>query len=719
VCGLRRVALGSLFVKCFLVVFLIVVFSSFVFSVAHLNFLFDVFDYVYWVVSFVIVVVLSLLWVLFLPLEVVAERSGLVHVEFSELDLPRGRREIVIAALVAGLFIVFRYVVFPFPQGWDTAYYLYRLRKLVSDFDYIFSLPVERVFAFLVLYVLNFIFVDPEITIMVTPVIFVIFFVVGVTSFVWEVTGDHELGFYAGVISAVTFSTSRLFLDLYCNFMAWTFAMFALLYVARIVKRPEPSVKNLIIFSIFSFIIAFTHPWTLFVYLGIVFVFMIILIIFMRKAAFEIVLPLFVSLIPTLIAAFSRPDIALSLMRSIFFSYVRYPFQLAEKEDPLIAFTALLGALYLLTFRKKTVLHGLILAWYITISFLFATGAFYHSFRLLNLMPMGILAAFGLRYLTVEVPKYMDDVSGRLGFVKRWFKYKSKVLVSILLILIVLTALPNSYIPDQVFRPSEYYMGQLKWISSNFGFENKSIIVLVDKPVPMANFPMVGNYLDWAVSEVGQVVYPGSLIDVLQRVHFSVLPHPSTFFKIPAYVPDLILIPDRWYVLSDFELRFARKVSDLGVYAVDPSAISDLEDAVFSVSKGNVSLLSVLLGGNLNGFNVSFVNTTSSFLLRFRPSRGGLKLIADVFFEPVECDYVVLRVRGPNTTIIDMFVSLWSGSSMVCDRRAMDYFSSVGGDVFIPLLTYGHLCDRVRFEISSFDSAEDVFELSVEYIVVI
>ena len=61
-------------------------------------------------------------------------------------------------------------------------------------------------------------------------------FSVGVFAFIWEVSGDHELGFYAGVISAVSFSTSRLFLDLYCNFMAWTFAMFALLYVARIVK---------------------------------------------------------------------------------------------------------------------------------------------------------------------------------------------------------------------------------------------------------------------------------------------------------------------------------------------------------------------------------------------------------------------------------------------------------------------------------------------------
>ncbi len=716
---LKKVKLKSFGIKIFPIVFIFIIIISVMFSFAHFDFMFNVLDLFYWFVSFTIIAALSLLWFIFLPAEVIIEKRGLLHVEFSELDLSRGRREILIAALVAGAFISFRYLIYPFPQGWDTAYYLYHLKKLASDLGYVFYLPRERIFAFLILYAINLIFINPNLTIMVTPVIFAMFFVVGVVSFVWEVTGDHELGFYAGVISAVTFSTSRLFLDIFCNFMAWTFTMFALLYVARIVKRPEPSIKNLIIFSVFSFIIAFIHPWTLFVYLGIIFVFMFILLLFMRREALNIVLPSFVSLIPTLVAAFSEPRIAISLIKSIFFSYIRYPLQLSGREDPLIAFAALLGAFYLLTIRKKTVLHGIIIAWYITISFLFATGAYTYSYRLLNLMPMGILAAFGLRYLTVEIPKYMEDTSGRLGFVRRWLKYRSKLLASVLLIIIVVTAIPNSYLPDHVNRPSQYYMSQLEWISSHFGFENRSIVVLIDKPIPMANFPLIGNYLDWAVSEVGQVVYPGSLLDYIQGVIPTLAPQKPFYFpRIPDYVPKFILIPDRWYIVSPFELAFAREINDTGVYLIDYNDVHDFETVLENVTRLELPILNASFNG-INQFNVSYINNASSFLMNFTALYKGAKLIVDIYTYPIVFNYVVLELTGSNTSDLDIIVSLWSNSNKVDEKRVNDYFRVDNSSVYVSLLTYGHFCNLIRFEIKSYPSAiNKLFELIINYIIV-
>ncbi len=714
---LNKVTLRSLGIRVFPIIFLFIIIVSFIFSFAHLEFVFNIFDLFYWIISFAIIAVLSLLWFVFLPAEVIFEKRGFLHVEFSEFDLSRGRREILIAALVAGAFISFRYLIYPYPQGWDTAYYLYHLKKLASDPRYVFSLPRERVFAFLILYVINLIFVNPSLTIMITPVIFSMLFVIGVVSFVWETTGDHELGFYAGVISAVTFSTSRLFLDLFCNFMAWTFTMFSLLYVARIVKRPEPSVKNLTIFSVFSFIIAFIHPWTLFVYLGIIFVFMFITLLFMRKEALRIIASLFASLIPTIVAAFSEPSIAWSLIKSIFFSYVRYPLELANREDPLIAFAALLGAFYLLTIRRKTVLHGIIIAWYITISFLFATGAYTYSYRLLNLMPMGILAAFGLRYLTVEIPKYMEDTAGRLGFIRRWLKYKSRLLASIILIIIVVTALPNSYLPDHVNRPSEYFMSQLEWISSRFGFENKSIVVLIDKPIPMANFPLVGNYLDWAVSEVGQVVYPGSLLDFIQGVKPTLVPQKPFYFpKIPDYVPKLIIIPDKWYIISPLELSLANEISDTGVYVINYNDTYGFENILENITRLHLPILDVYMHNYF--FNVSYTNNASSLLVNYTALSKSSRLIIDIYTYPIILDYVVLNLSGSNTSDLDITVSLWSNSSKVDEKRVNDYFRIDNSSVYVSLLTYGHSCNMIRFEIKSFPKAlNNNYELIIKEII--
>lgn len=706
---LGKNVLKSFIIRIFPIVLLFIISISIVSLIAHFDFIFNLIDFIYWIISFSIVAILSVLWFLFLPVEIIIEKKGLTRVEFSELDLLKGRREIVIAALLAGIFISFRYIIYPHPQGWDTAYYLYHLKKLVINFNYVFSLPRERVFTFLILYVINIIFINPNITIMITPIIFAMLFVIGVVSLVWELTGDHELGFYAGVISAVAFSTSRLFLDLYCNFIAWTFTMFALLYVARIVKRPEPSVKNLTIFSLFSFIIAFTHPWTLFVYLGILLVFILILFMFMRKEAIDLITLLLVSLIPTTIAALSQPNVAWTLIRSIFYSYIRYPLQLSEREDPLIAFTALLGAFYILTIRKKTILHGIIIAWYITISFLFATGAYYHSYRLLNLMPIGILAAFGLRYLNVEVPKYMHDTSGRLGFIRRFLKYRSKLLVTILLVIIVLTALPNSYLPDHTNRPNEYYMGQLKWISNHFGFENKSIIVLINKPIPMANYPLVGNYLDWAVSELGQVVYPGSLLDYIQHIEPSLVPQKPFYFpQIPNYTPNLILIPDRWYVISHFELFFAREIPGTGIYIIYPEDIKNFRSVLCNISRLSLPILDVEFEG-LSHFNVTYINNVTYFSMNFTVLSKDSKLILDIYTYPVIFNYVILNISGPNIAGLDITVSLWSNSTKIDEKKVNDYLEVNNDSVYIPLLTYSNPCNLIRFEIRSSSNAVNKF----------
>lgn len=636
-----------------------------------------------------------------------------------EQRILEGKYEMMIVAAVSFLFVGARYIVYPYPQGWDTAYYIYYLRKLTYDVTFFSQIMQEKFLVYVILYILNLFFIDPNFTTIIVPIGAEALFSIGVFALIWEVSGDQELGFYAGIITAVTFSASRLFLDLYANFMAWTAAMYLFVFVARILKRHEPNLRNTFVIGVLSLVIMFIHPWTLYIVMGITGIFVFLVLLFARKHAIRIVLSIFIAFLPAivLIALAYKPYEILA--KELIQYAVRKPFLLAEREDPLIIFTGILGVLYLIFAKKKTVLHGIVLAWYITVSILLATGAYYQSFRFLNLMPIGILSAFGLKYLTTEFPQKLSD-TGQLSIIKKFYKNRAKVVVSLVLLLILLTALPNSYIPDHVMRPSQDAMEQLKWIRDHYGFENRSIIVLVNKKVPMASGSWIGNYLDWAVSEVGQVIYPGSLIEFVQGIVFSLLPHPSILFQVPTYTPDTILIPDKWYVITDFEEKYIRKISDTGIYSVDTGLIVDLETAILTMSKEVLYIRDYSISGDVNAFNIVLTNSTTGFVIEYMPEREKLSVTIDLSLGNISGSYLVLKVYGIYTDVVNVLISALINNNIVWTKCLNDYLFSEKNYAFIPFLVEGQEGSlTVRFSFQSYASIEVPLRIKIGYFVII
>jgi len=103
--------------------------------------------------------------------------------------------------------------------------------------------------------------------------------------------------------------------------------------------------------------------------------------------------------------------------------------------------------------------------------------------------------------------------------------------------------------------------------------------------------------------------------------------------------------------------------------------------------------------------------------MNFTALSKGSKLVLDIYTYPIIYDYVVLDLSGPNTTALDIVVSLWSNDTMVDVKRVNDYFRVDNSSVYVNLLTFGHPCNLIRFEIKGLPSAlGKSFELTINKI---
>jgi hypothetical protein len=465
---------------------------------------------------------------------------------------------IIIVALAV---FTYRYAVFPVAQGWDTEWYIYMIRSLQRDPTLLATVDIGRVLSIAIMYALTSIsgLMAEQVMMLLTPVIGIVY-MVGVYLLVVTGTKNRLVALLAAIYTPLTFMTIRMSLDLYSNYIAWAFAMYALMLFIKTMEPKETVVRYTVATMIVLALIALTHLYVFMVLTGIILLYNLLELLTMGEYRKTIRRSLIIYA-PFIIVIVFEPKLVMGGLSLLGLFSASNMWQNASRENPYVLLLAVIGIIAIMTHKGNTYPRTMI-AWTILTSTALITGVFLEPFRIMIFVPIAILAAHGTQAISNAIMHFRSS------------KLTRKPVLPFVFLLCFTAMVPYAYLPESVLKPSNEAMQQYYWIEQHYGFENRSVIVCIDRWPLSASGVDYSNYYGWGLATIGNVLYDGLLLYLLQGIPDS---HGTRFQSLAGKT---IIIPDRFYGMTSIEYNASRKISDLGIYEVQFKTIDQIDKII-------------------------------------------------------------------------------------------------------------------------------------------
>jgi hypothetical protein len=469
--------------------------------------------------------------------------------------------QISLISIVGLIAFTYRYAIFPVPQGWDTAWYTYTIRSLQQNPALFRTVDPGRILSIAVMYAITLISgLTAEQTMMILTPLIGLLFMAGVYLLVVTGTKNKLVGLLAALYTSLTYATMRMSSDLYSNFIGWTLAMYALTLYIRTMRTKETKLKYIVATATLFAMTALAHIWS-FVFLTGIIVLENLLELLTNKDHRKIIQRTVVIYSPFIIAAIITPYIqavVLGNLSQFALLSAQFPVDDASLENPYLLFLAIIGIIVIASY-KGTTYTRIIISWTMVTSIAMTLATFTFPYRIPILVPIAVLAAHGTQAISKGITRLHSS------------NLLTKPLLPMIFLLSFTAAIPNAYLPQFALRPANDAMQQLYWIEQHYGFGNSSVVVCVDMWPPSINGMDFSNYYYWSLATVGNVVYDGLLLYLLQGIPDN---EGTTFQGIAGKT---ILIPDMFYGMSAIEYEASQRVSDLGIYEVKLKTLAQID----------------------------------------------------------------------------------------------------------------------------------------------
>jgi len=650
---------------------------------------------------------------------------------------------LVISVFITVAIFSYKYLIYPHAQGWDSPLYMYYTRLYVIKAQYVLMSPV-RILSQLVLIGFAIILRNVEHALIALNCIYAFIFLYATFLITYEITQDEIIAFWSVIFSGLSFCFYRLFLDLYCQYIAWSISLVAILFILKANKMESNKLvlKYSLLAGILLTSLIVIHPWTLLlvtIILLVTFIVQVIVITIGNSNRYYIlrILQSYVAIyIPVVVALFFfwEPVFQRIPFNEIGFFVHTKASVFAERENPLILMFSIAGIFKVLISKKFIEKdlgfyygNALLISWTFVLSFFILFEMFVVPYRLFILLPLGILSAIGFDATIKSIKKFSLRISSSLVFlVKKSKKKITHILIVILLSLsLLVTSYPFSYISDHISRPKDDAMMQLEWIREKFGFENSSITVLINKELPTVTGEGECNECDWAIYEVGWVIYPGSLLEYLQGLpswRKYIFSRWQQIIPSSDYLKKIILLPNKWYRMSSLEYAISEEVGS-GVYNVTVRDLATIEQVLRNVSRfffENTSFFRVVAGWD--NFYWDFENSSDcSFWLR--PARANAWFAVEVDLTDYigfqwGFTYVILKISGDVGGVFNVYIYVFDDYGVIASRNITTILT--GNTVIIPVIVSANKAVwRVRLAFQSLVASSNYYHFAIEYLALV
>lgn len=476
----------------------------------------------------------------------------------------------------------FKFLIVPTPQGSDTPNYLYASNLVIKGGDTLALLGDGRELTFLTLSVYRF-FIESllgqslQVSLITFPIVLVSVLSIMIFRYVRVGTGNETSALLSMIFTGLSFFLARMSIDFFAQTLGLSliFAIFTIFNSVSTAGQPSGK-ASLLIFGL-STASAFAHAYSWVILSMMLVTYYVIGFLAREKILFRYLIyallpgfayvslgwvlsPVIAVLLPH--QWYERSLATASIAQGLLFPFRTGEFaplslaflqdQFASVENPTILILAVIGSIVLFVFRRRGRFTASMFAMTIVPTVLLLTG-YSQSYRLIMLIPDGVLAGVGLAALPRRVPSVFKNYARTV----RMLPIRPILIVAIL-VLAFSFASSRSFIKDYVYYPGQSGVGQLQQIEEKFGFGNPKILVLVQDPA------FAANAFQYARGITGANVYQGSLIDLLLGRSF-------VFGGIIPIKPDLkqfetIVMPPELYHVGNLERRFA--IIDDGLYEI-------------------------------------------------------------------------------------------------------------------------------------------------------
>lgn len=501
---------------------------------------------------------------------------------------------VVTFALVVSLSVL-RFLLDPTPQGSDTPNYLYVSNLILEKQSILAILGDGRELTFLLLAALRLIVegvlgLPFQISVIIFPVVLSNFMALATFQLVRTLTPDRELAIASMAFSGFSFFLIRMSYDLFAQMLG--ISILLLLFSSMIKTLTiDPSRKSILQIVLLSTGLIFAHSYTWI--LG-----MVILAVYLLGSYLEGVLPRLApflaaivpgiayfaivratsGLVQSLLPAqwYERTITTPSIVQGVLFTLQKGNFSPLDPsflinntvgfENPLILTAAALGAIALLRPGSKHRLPTLLVSWIASVSFPLLFG-FNQQSRLIILLPVGILAGYAATGLSRRVIQRVEAFSPPPQLMRLISRVTSGTFIILIVILLTFSvSVPKAFAPQYVYYPNNHGIDQLVLIRDQFGFENQTILVLVEDP------GFVENSFQYARAITGANVYQGSVHDLASGKPFMLAGVVPVSPNLHSF--RLIVIPPALYSIGPVESGLFQLKN--GLYISTPNALAPL-----------------------------------------------------------------------------------------------------------------------------------------------
>ena len=422
---------------------------------------------------------------------------------------------ILLCSLILSWIVVWkRFYAALSPQGFDTAAYIYHAELLdLGKYEYVFT--TTKVIPYIITYVIyRLCNRSLFLTGILLPFIFASIYTILTYISVNIATKDSLLSSLCALATPLSFFFIRLTYDLFGQTLGISLLILLLALVNRIIedeiKLGRINARSQVSLIVLVFAILFSHMHT---------------IIFLLPYLFLVTLYISYLIFTTHKKAFGKKAIfgVISFLIIIFWSFImfhgeiywllwkvipeefhlfsfstKYWYWFVRQEIALVWLLSIIGVLFMAVERYEY--SHIFLTWFLYIIVVTLITGYVQSYRFLLYIPLGIYSGAGLYYVLRKIC---------LNVQNKKKKIIGAVLINSLVITMFVGVLSKAYIPQYVYYPPEQSIEQLYYIRDTFGFENKSILVLVYTGYN-------GSYW-WAYAIIGENIFLGSLEMLLKN----------------------------------------------------------------------------------------------------------------------------------------------------------------------------------------------------------
>jgi len=451
----------------------------------------------------------------------------------------------------------FRYLYDPRPQGADTPDYIYSsnliahqllLDKLAAGgkvltvfFYFVIRQIAENIFSFSYLQ-----------SIMVLPIVLGIIYCLSIYRFVIVGTKNKIFGVMASLLASLTFLTIRMAWDLYGQLFGLSLMI---LFFSCHLEAIRTNRTQMILLSGFALLLtSLAHVWTAIVSVGILMGFIILSEHLSRtiKVTLKAMFPFFLLSLVALAVTPILNELLVPYMRGElnFFSLPSGWYWILSRDTLPILICSIAGGFYLE--KRGDEFSRLILAWtYVLFLAMIVFG--YKGMgtaRVLMSLPVPILAAAGIFWVHDALRRRLNvHLIFRLR--RMTISFRSLFILCTLLLLfqfLFFAILSRSFISAWVYTPNTKAIEQFDWIAQNYGYANKSIIILAPHD------PQKEDVLRWGRAITGMELYVGHLLEFMQGepdLYERGMGLKKTRYDIFSY--SLIILPSAVYPITNLE----------------------------------------------------------------------------------------------------------------------------------------------------------------------